>query len=72
MGMGGKMVIGGLVALGVAEGVKDYKKISTSRKMDSYARQHVLQGITSGRLPVPQGTASVQDMRTGQSYGVPQ
>jgi hypothetical protein len=75
--MGGKMALGGMGALGVAAGVRSYRNRSSranvsQEAMNAYARQDVLQGMTSGRLPVPQGTASVQDMRTGQSYGVPQ
>lgn len=74
---GGKMALGGMGALGVAAGVRNYRNRTSGANvsqeaMDSYARQHVLQGITSGSLPAPQGAVSVQDMRSGRSYGIPQ
>jgi hypothetical protein len=74
---GGKMALGGMGALGVAAGVRSYRNRSSAANirqgaMDAYARQDVLQGITSGSLPVPQGAVSVQDMRSGRSYGIPQ
>lgn len=71
---GGRMAMGGMGALGVAAGVRSHRNRNSSGAGFNQAafQDDVLQGITSGRLPVPQGAVSVQDMRTGQSYGIPQ
>ena len=74
---GGKMALGGMGALGVAAGVRNYRNRSSAANvsqeaLDAYARQDVLQGMTSGRLPAPKGVVSIQDMRSGQTYGIPQ